>query len=67
MRAREIRVMGGPQSSIDQDQSGDFHGARAQIQQPGGNRTLFEWQFQLLRRGDVQRVAARSDQRACRK
>lgn len=67
MRARKIRVMGGTQPSIDQDQSGDLYGARAQVQQPGGNRALPEWQLQLLRGGDVQRVATGSDQRSCSK
>lgn len=67
MRARKIRILGSPQSSVDQNQPGDLHRACAQVQQSGGNRTLLEWQLQLLRGGDVQRVAARSKQRACGK
>jgi len=62
MRARKIRILDGSQSSIDSDQPGDFYGAHAQIQQPSRNRALLEWQLQLLRGGDVQRVVARSKQ-----
>lgn len=64
MRTRKIRVLGRPQSSVDQDQSGDLQRVRAQVQQSCGNGTLPKWQLQLLRGGDVQRVAARSAQRA---